>query len=150
MTPEEVKISDREKIEESARQLKRLREKLLHAADTSKARRAAFNLSWMQEDGLDILKGAVFENTPRITKSAAAYGLRKMNGRMKKMALEVLEEGLRSPDKGTKVVCRRALDLLSGKVKPKPIYKSRRIRPKFVINEVHGNRKETGSIRRKW
>ena len=112
MKLEKRKISGREKDEESVRLLTQLRESLF-AEDASIRRRAAFNLSWMQEDGLDILKEALFGNFPARTKSAAAYGLRSMRGRMKKMAWAVFEQGLQHDDRVTKQMCKKNL---SGKV----------------------------------
>jgi hypothetical protein len=91
-----------------------LREKL-NSHDISTARKAAFNLSWMQEDGLDILKNALLGSYPRTTKKAAAYGLRSMHGRMKKMALEVLKQGLKSRNHTTKAACVKSLMLMIGK-----------------------------------
>ena len=81
MKLERRKPSGREKNEASIKLLEQLRERL-HSDETSSARRAAFNLSWMQEDGLDILKEALFSNSPKKTKTAVAYGLRCMHGRM--------------------------------------------------------------------
>jgi hypothetical protein len=107
------KPSGREKDERSIRVLEQLRERL-YSEHVPAARRAAFNLSWMQEDGLDILKEALFSGATRRTKAAATYGLRKMQGRMKKMALDLLQRGLKGPDRNTKVVCERALALLNG------------------------------------
>ena len=52
----------------------------------------------MQEDGFEILKEALYSGSPRSTKIAATYGLRNMQGRMKKAALELLEQGLKHPD----------------------------------------------------
>jgi len=77
-------------------------------------------LSWMQEDGLDILKAVLFGDCPAHTKNAAAYGLRKMRGRMKKIALEVLEQGLKCHDASTREICRNALQLLGQKVPKEP------------------------------
>ncbi|MGD8499702.1 MAG: hypothetical protein PVJ86_03600 [Phycisphaerales bacterium] len=105
------KLSGREKDEAAIRLLEKLREQL-DSAHASNRRRAAFNLSWMQEDGLEILKGALFGSAPITTKNAATYGLRKMRGRMKKMALEVLRQGLEHSDGSTREVCRGALQLL--------------------------------------
>lgn len=105
------KPSGREKDQASIDLLDKLREQL-YSDNISTARRTAFNLSWMQEDGLDILKEALFSNTPRATKNAAAYGLRKMGGRMKKKALEVLRQGLIDADAGTKEVISRAFLLI--------------------------------------
>jgi hypothetical protein len=44
----------------------------------------------MQEDGFEILKEALFGGASRTAKGAAAYGLRKMRGRMRKQAFELL------------------------------------------------------------
>jgi len=77
----------------------------------------------MQEDGLDILKDALFINCPVPTKNAAAYGLRKMRGRMKKIALEVLKQGLKDSNNSTREICRNALQLLGKKVPAKPLPK---------------------------
>ena len=113
-------LSGREKDEASIKLLRKLRE-LLHSSDASNRRRAAYKLSWMQEDGLDILKTALFGNCPVPTRNAAAYGLRKMRGRMKKMALEILEQGMKRHDTSTKEICRNALQLLGQKVPKKAV-----------------------------
>ncbi|MFH1884426.1 MAG: hypothetical protein ABIL62_17160, partial [Planctomycetota bacterium] len=102
---EERELSGREKDEASIKLLRKLRE-LLYSSDASNRRRAAYKLSWMQEDGLDILKTALFGNCPVPTRNAAAYGLRKMRGRMKIMALEVLQQGLKRHDTSTGEICR--------------------------------------------
>jgi hypothetical protein len=114
MNSEETKQSGREKDQASVRILEKLRE-LLHSSNPSVRRQAAFHLSWMQEDGLEILREALFGDFSAATKNAAAYGLRKMHGRMKKMSLDVFEQGLRQGDSDTREVCRRAL-LLMGKM----------------------------------
>ena len=119
MELEKRKLSGREKDEASIRLLKKLREQL-YSSDASNRRRAAYKLSWMQEDGLDILKDALFVNCPVPTKNAAAYGLRKMRGRMRKKALELLEQGLKDLNNSTREICRNALQLLGQKVPPKP------------------------------
>lgn len=129
------KISGREKNEASIRLLGQLRESL-HSEDVSDARRAAFNLSWMQEDGLDILKEALFSGARRRTKSAAAYGLRSMHGRMKKMALEILEQGLGHANRNISEVCRNALSLVSGKAQEKFPSKKPARRARFRIREI--------------
>ena len=122
MKLEKRKPSGREKDEATVELLTKLREKL-HSDNVSNARRAAYNLSWMQEDGLDILKEALFGNFPRTAKKAAAYGLRSMNGRMKKMASEVLKEGLKHHNRITREACEKSLLLMegktSGKVRPR-------------------------------
>ncbi len=124
------KPSGREKDEESIKLLEQLREKL-YSDDVSTARRAAFNLSWMQEDGLDILKEALFGDSPNTAKTAAAYGLRSMHGRMKKIALNVLEQGLKHRKTGIRNACSRALSLASqrtrGKSPSKKPSKSRKL-----------------------
>ena len=102
--------SGREKDQKAVEVLGRLREEVYNE-NPSVARHAAFNLSWMQEDGFDILKEALFGTACRATKGAAAYGLRKMRGRMKKNGMALLEEGLRHSNEGTRQVCARALSL---------------------------------------
>ncbi|NQT00443.1 MAG: hypothetical protein HQ580_00315, partial [Planctomycetes bacterium] len=82
--------------------------------DITTARLAAFNLSWMQEDGLAIFTETLMGNYSRTTKKAAAYGLRSMKGRMKKLAVEVLEQGLKHRDRTTKAACVKALSLMKG------------------------------------
>jgi hypothetical protein len=114
MNSEETKQSGREKDQASIKLLEKLSE-LLHSSNPSVRRQAAFHLSWMQEDGLEILREALFGDFSAATKNAAAYGLRKMHGRMKKMSLDVFEQGLRQGDSDTREVCRRAL-LLMGKM----------------------------------
>ncbi|MBN1127116.1 MAG: hypothetical protein JXA82_19090 [Sedimentisphaerales bacterium] len=121
------------KEEDALQVLRTLREKLL-SDDISTARLAAHNLSWLQEDGLTILKEALLGNYPKTTKQAAAYGLRKMVGRMKKMALEVLEQGLQHRDRTTREVCGKSLSLMKGEISEvqpsqrKPAYGRQRIR----------------------
>ena len=107
--------SDQEKDEAAVKLLEKLQDQL-NSSDASIRRRAAFNLSWMQEDGLEILKGALNGNFPTTTKNAASYGLRKMRGRMKKIALDVLNQGLKRRDRSTREICRNALKLLGQKV----------------------------------
>ncbi len=123
--------------EATVKLLIKLREKLL-SNNISTARLAAFSLSWKQEDGLTILKEALFGDYPRTTKKAAAYGLRSMNGRMQIMGMEVLKQGLKHQDRTTKAACVKSLSLVkagpskkadsggkpaSGKPKIKPITK---------------------------
>ncbi|MBN1804843.1 MAG: hypothetical protein JW837_06300 [Sedimentisphaerales bacterium] len=117
MELEKRELSGREKDEASIKLLRKLQEQL-YSTDASNRRRAAYKLSWMQEDGLDILKSALFGNCPVPSKNAAAYGLRKMRGRMRKMALEVLEGGLKHRDNSIRGICRNALQML-GKEVPK-------------------------------
>jgi len=128
-------LSGREKDEESIRLLTRLRDKL-YADDVSVARRAAFNLSWMQEDGLDILKEALFGKAARRTKSAAAYGLRKMHGRMKKIALGVFKQGLKHADGNIRDVCNNALSQIGQEIGEKAPSQGPAAVGKFEIKEV--------------
>lgn len=114
MKVDKSECSEQEQHEAAVELLGQLREKL-HSGNISIARKAAFGLSWMQEDGLDILKAALFGNFPRTTKKAAAYGLRSMKGRMKKMASEVLAEGLKHRNRTTQAACEKSLLLMAGK-----------------------------------
>jgi len=111
MKLEARKPSGREKDQAAVERLADLREKL-HSEDISTARKAAFSLSWMQEDGLDIFVEALFGSFPRTAKQAAAYGLRSMNGRMRKMAEEVLTRGLAHSNRITKETCAKSLLLM--------------------------------------
>jgi len=139
MRLEKRKPSGREKDEASIKLLEKLREQL-YSSNSSTARRAAFNLSWMQDDGLDILKEALFSGASRRAKSAAVYGLRKMRGRMKKIALEVLFEGSKYSDSITKDVCQNALAVLKQPQRAKAA-SVRKARPaRFQIREISGNR----------
>ncbi len=120
MELEKRELSGREKDEASIKLLRKLGEQL-YSSDASNRRRAAYKLSWMQEDGLDILKAVLFGDCPAHTKNAAAYGLRKMRGRMKNMALEILGQGLKCRDTSTREICRNALQLLGQKVPKKVV-----------------------------
>jgi hypothetical protein len=141
--------SGREKTPETIEQLEKLREKVYNE-NSSVARHAAFNLSWMQEDGFDILKEALCGNGTRTAKSAAAYGLRKMRGRMKKMAMTLLDEGLKHTNNDTRQVCAKALQLLKeAKLPAQPQSNQqssnqqfRRQRPKFRISEIPPRRNQ--------
>jgi len=141
-------ISGREKDEASIKLLEQLRERL-YSDDSSGARRAAFNLSWMQEDGLDILKEALFGRAGNRTKSAAAYGLRKMHGRMKKMALEVFKKGLAHANRGTRDVCRSALSLVCGKTDKRTPSEGQAKAGRFKIREISRRRGQRREIRKK-
>ncbi len=128
--------SGREKDEASIKLLAKLREQL-YSSNISTVRQSAFNLSWMQEDGLDILKEGLTGDTPRRVKSAAAYGLRKMRGRMRKKAEDLLTETLKHRDSKTAEIARNALIVLKkGKGAGK---RPGRFRPrggKFEIREI--------------
>jgi hypothetical protein len=130
MKLQERKPSGREKDAAAVALLAQLRERL-HSQEISLARKAAFNLSWMQEDGLDILLEALFGNFPRDTKKAAAYGLRSMNGRMRKLAEEALTKGLASPNRLTKDACAKSLQLMKeGPAPQKPSFQKKFQRPR--------------------
>jgi len=137
MEAERKKRSNREKQEDnegSKNLLERLREQL-YSSNGSIRRQAGFNLSWMQEDGLEILKASLFGDSPTATKNAAAYGLRKMRGRMKKMALETLTEGLQHQNSSVRDVCNKALSLMGEITPQKPPAKRAAVR-KLKIKEI--------------
>ena len=153
MEAERKKRSNQEKQEknEGAENLfDKLREQL-YSANGSIRRQAGFNLSWMQEDGLEVLKETLFGDSPTTTKNAAAYGLRKMRGRMKKMALETLRQGLEHQSGSIREVCTRALILMgeitpkkpspkaapSGKLRIKDIPKKRRKTPRVATGQIN-------------
>lgn len=140
MKLEKRKPSGREKDEAAIELLDKLRERLF-SENVSAARLAAFNLSWMQEDGLDILKEVLFGDFPRAAKKAAAYGLRSMQGRMKKMAVELLTTGQRHSDRTTRDACAKALFLMKGGKGEKPSPHGKRRAGKPRIQEY---RKKTG------
>ncbi|MHC4616692.1 MAG: hypothetical protein ACYTEQ_02945 [Planctomycetota bacterium] len=142
------KPSGREKDEAAVERLNELREKL-HSQDISTARRAGHNLSWMQEDGLDILKEALFGNFPTSAKKAAAYGLRCMHGRMKKIASTLLQEGQKHSDRATREVCGKALLLMEGKTPEKARPAKKRKSGKFRIREVSNQRGRRAPSRRR-
>jgi hypothetical protein len=118
MTDEEKELTDSEKHEAALERLRQFRVKLF-SDDISTARLAGFNLSWMQEDGLAILKEALFGNYPRTAKKAAAYGLRSMHGRMKKLGAEALEQGRGHSDRMTREACVKALAIMNGQLPKK-------------------------------
>ncbi len=144
METEKRKTSGREKDESSVHLLAKLQGQL-HSSNASIRRRAAFNLSWMQEDGLEILKNVLYGDYLVTSKNAAAYGLRKMHGRMKKMAMDVLKEGMKQHNGSTRDICRSALQLLGYKIpeeflpKKKAIKKTRikdiprKTRPRRIV-----------------
>ena len=140
MASENKPGSGREQDEASVRLLKKLEEQLC-SSNASARRQAAFNLSWMQEDGLEILKGALFGDMPSPTKNAAAYGLRKMRGRMKRQAIEVLKHGLEDGDGSTKEVCRNSLVLVGEKAPRAPAGRGT-TKGKLAIREIRGKRKK--------
>ncbi|MHC4640957.1 MAG: hypothetical protein ACYS32_04880 [Planctomycetota bacterium] len=129
------KPSGREKDEASLKLLEKLREQL-YSQHASNRRQAAFNLSWMQEDGLEILKAALLGDCHITTKNAAAYGLRNMRGRMKNMAIEVLKEGLKHKSSDTRDVCRNAFLRLEGKPTKKSVSNTGTRKSKYEIRDV--------------
>lgn len=142
MEIEKRKLSGREKDEASIKLLSKLREGL-YSQHASNRRQAAFNLSWMQEDGLEILQAALFSKAHVTTKNAATYGLRNMRGRMKKMALEVLKEGFKHSSSDTRDVCKSALLRLAGKTEKKPPSKSNAKKSRYEIRDIpRGNRQQ--------
>lgn len=138
MRLEKRQPSGREKDEASIELLEKLREQL-YSSNVSTVRQSAFHLSWMQEDGLDILREALLIGTSRRAKSAAAYGLRKMRGRMRKQAEETLVEGTAHSDPATAEISRNALTVLKkGKAAGKRPARPRPRGGKFEIREVPG------------
>ncbi len=115
MESESNNITEEQK-EEAAKELLEKLKVQLFSTNASIRRRAAFNLSWMQEDGLDILKSIFLGDFNETAKNASAYGLRKMQGRMKKKALDVFKEGLRQRNNLTGEISRNALILLGYKI----------------------------------
>jgi hypothetical protein len=118
MVMENKEQQNLEKTQESIKIFERLAEKM-RSKNPSIARKAALNLSWLQEDGLEILKTALIGDETHITKAAATYGLRKMQGRMKKMALKLLEDGCMMKDTETRKVCENAMRVIKQTPKPK-------------------------------
>jgi len=143
MEPKSRKPSGREKDEASLKLLERLCGQL-YSSNPSTRRQVAFNLSWMQEDGLEILQQALFADSPARIKNAAAYGLRKMRGRMKNMSLDVLQQGLRHAYSSTREVCRNALALLGKKPQEEPLSRKptpQRLRIKEIPRRVRPKRR---------
>jgi len=137
--------SDRGRNEISVERLKQLRENL-YSRNISFARRAAFSLSWMQEDGLDILKKALFGDSPRKTKTAAAYGLRSMRGRMKKMAMKTLKQGSKNQDSDTRELCRNSLSLIGARTPEESLSQQKGRAHKVEIKEIPGKSRSRKKI----
>ena len=141
MASEEMEVSDQEKHEAAIARLEKLKDRLI-AGDISGARQAAFKLAWMQEDGLTILKEVLFGGNERTAKKAAAYGLRSMNGRMKKLGRAVLEEGLKHRNRTTKAACIKAIFLMDGGVPEKNTpRRKRKARGNGRIQEIRRGRR---------
>ena len=140
MESEKNGISSQEEGKSCAKLLERLGEQL-NSSNASIRRQAAFNLSWMQEDGLEVLKGALFTSGATRTKNAAAYGLIKMRGIMKKMAFDVLRQCLKQRDSATREVCKHALRLVGEDIGESP---SARKTAKPGIKEIPGKHTPPG------
>jgi len=121
--------------------LKNLRKKLF-SGNISVARVAAFNMSWLQDDGLALLKEALFGDYSKIVKKAAAYGLRNMRGRMKKLAIEVLEQGQQNADRTTREACAKSLYLMQNKSAGKKPSNGRPT-PRQKIKEIPAKKNNT-------
>lgn len=117
MVPDK-KTPEREREKTSIELLRKLREKLF-SENISVARLAAHHLGWLQDDGLVILKEALFGDYSRTVKKAAAYGLRSMRGRMVKLAKEVLQQGLIHKDTTTQAACFKSLQLIRHEIPAK-------------------------------
>ncbi|MEN6427148.1 MAG: hypothetical protein ABFE13_17475 [Phycisphaerales bacterium] len=155
MRLEKRQPSGREKDEAALELLGKLREQM-YDSNISTVRQSAFHLSWMQEDGLEILREALLGDTPRRTKSAAAYGLRKMRGRMRKRAEGILVEGTTHSDPLTAEISRNALIVIKKSKapskrprhstgKPKGRFEIRAIPPKgHVKKQPHKGRRSDG------
>ena len=139
MNSDETRSSERERDEAAVEQLRQLTRKLC-SNDITTARLAAHNLSWMQEDGLAILTETLMGNYSRTTKKAAAYGLRSMKGRMKKLAVEVLEQGLKHRDRTTKAACIKAISLMKGVTSKKEGSQSKSESSRPKIREINNRR----------
>ena len=138
--PDNTEATDQQKHEAAVEVLNRLKE-TLYSENISIARKAAHKLSWMQEDGLDILKGGLLGSSPRTTKKAAAYGLRNMHGRMKKLATEALKQGLLSKNRTTKAASEKSLMLMLGITLPKKYSPKRRSSGNPRIREQRNKRR---------
>ena len=147
MVAEEQKPSGTAKDQAAIEKLRQLTRKLC-SDDITTARLAAFNLSWMQEDGLAILTKILLGDFSRTTKKAAAYGLRSMKGRMKKMATEVLEQGLKNRDRTTKAACIKALSIIKGEAPKKGSTGRNRRTNKTPIKEIknHSSPRDKNNI----
>ncbi|MBN1975721.1 MAG: hypothetical protein JW787_18955 [Sedimentisphaerales bacterium] len=132
---EQKSTPKRQNDEESIKALKELTKKLC-TNDITIARLAAYNLSWMQEDGLAILANILNGDFTRTSKKAAAYGLRSMKGRMRKLAIEVLQKGLKSRDRTTKAACIKALSLMNKTATPKDDSDKKNQTVKHRIQEI--------------
>ncbi len=114
MRLEKRKPTGREKDDAAVVYLEKLRHHLHFAPHSGGKKLAARKLSWLQDDGLEILEEAVFmQGSSKATKLAAVYGLRKMHGRMKARAMAVLLRGMDSSNAVIHEVCAHALSLMN-------------------------------------
>jgi hypothetical protein len=91
----------------------------------------------------------LFIDSPRTAKTAAVYGLRSMHGRMKKMALAVLEQGLKNRKADIREACSHAL-LLTRQKKEKPPSAERPPKAgRIEIREIPRKRVTRGKIHTK-
>jgi hypothetical protein len=111
----------------------------LYAGNISHARKAAHNLSWLQEDGFEILRDALLCQRSDSIKTAAAYGLRQMRGRMKPMALETLRQGLDSQNSVTRRVCKKTALLLNNPRAAMEAANANRARPRYNTGRHYNN-----------
>ncbi len=144
MIPDKKTPEREEKEKTSLELLRKLREKLF-SEHISTARLAAQRLGWLQDDGLTILKEALFGDYSKIVKKAAAYGLRSMRGRMKRAAIEVLQQGLIHRDRTTQAACLKSLQIIHGEI-PKRTGPGKKSQPprkggKMHIQELPANAK---------
>jgi hypothetical protein len=144
-------LTGREKDEAAVELLENLRDQL-HTGNLTVVRQTAFHLSWLQEDGFEILREGLFsKESPRKTKNASSYGLRKMRGRMAKPALEMLKQGAEDTDRSISKICKNALDVFHNKnSKPKRYNRPQRKRgPRFEIRDIpSGNVRTSNRPRR--
>ena len=134
---------ERQRTEETIEKLKQLRLKLM-SDNISHARVAAFQLSWLQEDGMAVLQEALFGNYSQTVKRAAAYGIRSMRGRMKKVAVEVLEKGIEHQDRDTREISKTSLGLMRGEITIKP--PKRKFKKKPSANQKSRSKRNIRSI----
>ena len=95
---------------------------------------------------MEILQEALLSpSSSRRARGAAAYGLRKMRGRMRKPAHDTLKEGAKSSNRVIAQVCKNALSVLDGTHVPhKPgRHRRSRSRPRHEIRDLppRGNRR---------
>jgi len=141
--------SEKEQPQDSSEELLRQLRDKLYSESISIRRKAGYHLSWMQEDGLEILKQVLFGSCPKKTKNAAAYGLRSMRGRMRNMAFDVLVEGAESSDKETRYVCEHALAIVVKKWPAKFAQELEKRMGKVEIREITPKRTSRKNARRR-